>query len=98
MKSTAVMAGLVLGSSLLCAQDEEKKSGSYQAGLTGAKELLKGRPYAPYANRGFPMDVYFGDTHVHTAISPDAGGAGTTLGPREALRTAHGLRELRVLL
>ena len=42
------------------------------------EKVLKGRPYSPYADRAFPTDVYFGDTHVHTALSADAGGGGTT--------------------
>ena len=33
---------------------------------------------------------YFGDEHVHTAWSVDAGGGGTTLGPEEAVRFARG--------
>lgn len=53
-------------------------------------ESLPGRPYSPYANRAFPTEVYFGDTHVHTSISADAGGGGTRLGPRDAYRFARG--------
>ncbi|MCG6967472.1 MAG: DUF3604 domain-containing protein [Chromatiaceae bacterium] len=53
-------------------------------------DVLKGRPYSPYADRAFPTEVYFGDTHVHTAISADAAGGGTTLGPRDAYRLARG--------
>lgn len=48
------------------------------------------RPYSPYANRSFPTKVYFGDTHVHTALSADAGGGGTRLLPRDAYRFARG--------
>ena len=47
-------------------------------------------PYSPYAGRNFPTLALFGDTHVHTKISADAGGAGTTLGPREAYQFARG--------
>jgi hypothetical protein len=53
-------------------------------------EIYKGRPYSPYADRAFPTNVYFGDTHVHTGLSPDAGGSGTTLMPRDAYRFARG--------
>ena len=49
-----------------------------------------GRPYSPYADRGFPTEVYFGDTHVHTGLSADAGGGGTRLMPRDAYRLARG--------
>ena len=48
------------------------------------------RPYSPYADVAYPSDVYFGDTHVHTALSADAGGAGTTLMPADAYRFARG--------
>ena len=49
-----------------------------------------GRPYSPYADRAYPMNVYFGDTHVHTGLSADAGGSGTRLMPRDAYRFARG--------
>ena len=48
------------------------------------------RPYSPYAERSYPTDVYFGDTHVHTGISADAGGSGTRLMPVDAYRFASG--------
>jgi hypothetical protein len=57
---------------------------------SGLADVLKGRPYSPYAERRFPTEVYFGDTHSHTTISADAGGGGTTLGPRDAYRLARG--------
>src|ERR1043165_77745 len=46
--------------------------------------------YSPYAGRRYPERPYFGDEHVHTAWSVDAGGTGTTLGPEEATRFARG--------
>lgn len=55
-----------------------------------AADVLAGRPYSPYADRGFPEQVYFGDTHVHSALSADAGGGGTTLMPRDMYRFARG--------
>ena len=55
-------------------------------GLAGPTD----RPYSPYADRSFPTNVYFGDTHVHTAPSADAGGGGTRLLPRDAYRFARG--------
>ncbi|MDW4551282.1 DUF3604 domain-containing protein [Defluviimonas sp. D31] len=58
--------------------------------MTGLESVMKGRPYSPYADRGFPAEVYFGDTHVHTGISGDAGGGGTRLMPRDAYRFARG--------
>ncbi len=38
----------------------------------------------------YPEQVYFGDTHLHTANSSDAFGLGVRLGPDEALRFAQG--------
>jgi len=48
------------------------------------------RSYAPYPQQDFPNRVYFGDTHLHTAYSTDAGMTGTTLGPEDAYRFARG--------
>jgi hypothetical protein len=68
------------------------------AAPTGAQDAINpeglagpaGRPYSPYADRAFPTGVYFGDTHVHTGLSADAGGGGTRLMPRDAYRFARG--------
>jgi len=46
--------------------------------------------YAPYNNDDFPKDVYFGDTHLHTSYSTDAGLFGNTVGPNDAYRYAKG--------
>lgn len=46
--------------------------------------------YSPYLSSGYPQMVYWGDTHVHTAYSTDAGMVGNKLGPDEAYRFAKG--------
>src|SRR5262245_23110001 len=46
--------------------------------------------YSPYAGRNYPERAYFGDQHVHTAWSVDAGGGGTTVTPEDAVRFARG--------
>ena len=46
--------------------------------------------YSPYLDRGYPDRVYFGDTHLHTSYSTDAGMLGCRLGPDEAYRFARG--------
>ena len=57
----------------------------------GAAATEPERPvYSPYADRAFPANVYFGDVHVHTGLSGDAGGGGTRLMPRDAYRFARG--------
>ena len=53
------------------------------------RALGKGH-YSPYAGRDYPTRVFWGDTHLHTAISVDAGAAGCRLGPEEAYRFARG--------
>ena len=46
--------------------------------------------YSPYAGRNFPTRPFFGDTHLHTSFSMDAGAFGARLGPRDAYRFARG--------
>ena len=50
----------------------------------------KKAPYSPWVDRNFPQRVYWGDTHLHTSSSMDAGAYGCRLGPREAYRFAKG--------
>jgi hypothetical protein len=47
-------------------------------------------PYSPYAGRSFPTRPLFGDTHLHTGFSMDAGAFGARLTPRDAYRFARG--------
>ena len=46
--------------------------------------------YSPYPQQDFPDRVFFGDTHLHTSYSADAGMIGNTLGPEDAYRFARG--------
>jgi hypothetical protein len=48
------------------------------------------RHYSPYAGRNFPTNVYWGDTHLHTGMSMDAGAFGARLMPEDAYRFALG--------
>lgn len=47
-------------------------------------------PYSPYAGRNFPVRPFFGDTHLHTGFSMDAGAFGARLTPRDAYVFAKG--------
>ncbi|NVD41938.1 DUF3604 domain-containing protein [Ensifer sp. HO-A22] len=61
--------------------------------LTSEKAALifpEKSPYSPYAGRNFPTRPLFGDTHLHTAASFDAGAFGARLTPRDAYRFARG--------
>ncbi|MBJ18112.1 MAG: DUF3604 domain-containing protein [bacterium] len=56
------------------------------AGLANAQDS-----YSPHAGVDYPQNLYWGDTHVHSAWSPDAGGAGNErLEPEDAFRFARG--------
>ncbi|MET0984400.1 MAG: DUF3604 domain-containing protein [Steroidobacteraceae bacterium] len=54
------------------------------------KKFYKKPGYSPYAGKHYPERPYFGDEHVHTSWSVDAGMSGATLGPVEAVRFARG--------
>jgi len=58
-----------------------------EASLSGAART---EPYSPYAQRTFPTMPLWGDTHLHTAISFDAGAFGARLLPPDAYRFAKG--------
>lgn len=55
-----------------------------------AEQAFKQRPYSPYVGRNFPTRPLFGDTHLHTSFSFDAGAFGARLVPRDAYRFAKG--------
>jgi hypothetical protein len=48
------------------------------------------KQYSPYLYQVQPNRVFWGDTHLHTSYSTDAGMIGNRLGPDEALRFAQG--------
>jgi len=53
-------------------------------------DLYPGQAYSPYAERSFPSRPLWGDSHLHTGLSVDAGLFGARLGPEEAYRFARG--------
>ena len=53
-------------------------------------ELYPGTAYSPYAKRSFPSEVFWGETHLHTGLSLDAGLFGNTLDHEDAYRFARG--------
>jgi hypothetical protein len=55
-----------------------------------AQKLFGPKQYSPYAGRNFPTRVFWGDTHLHTALSMDAGAFGNRLGLDDAYRFTRG--------
>jgi Protein of unknown function (DUF3604) len=83
--STVLSLSLALSHSLFAGQSglvTDDKSSLYAA--------AKKDTYSPYAQRNFPNRPLWGDTHLHTAISFDAGAFGATLLPPDAYRFAKG--------
>ncbi|MCF6264379.1 MAG: DUF3604 domain-containing protein [Xanthomonadales bacterium] len=63
------------------------------AGSTSEESLAKAytnKTYSPYAGRNFPEKPLWGDSHLHTMLSMDAGMFGNRLSPREAYKFALG--------
>ena len=79
----------MLGASLFIAS-----SSSAQDAGTPTKQSLSdaytGKAYSPYAHRNFPERPLWGDSHLHTSLSMDAGLFGNRLLPRDAYRLARG--------
>jgi len=65
------------------AQDIGMPSDNLSAAYTG-------KAYSPYAKRTFPERPLWGDSHLHTSLSMDAGGFGNRVGLRDAYRLARG--------
>ena len=91
-RNTVMAIGLALTftSQAVLSQDIGKPDEKVVKGLYSGKGLYPGKTYSPYAKRSFPAQVYWGDTHLHTALSPDAGLFGNKLGLDEAYRFARG--------
>jgi hypothetical protein len=78
---------LCIGLALLGTYGCSKPPAEPEASRTDAKPAATA---ATVTDTAFPEEVYWGDQHVHTAWSFDAGIAGATLGPEEAVRFARG--------
>lgn len=56
----------------------------------GAAAKPTATPYSPYVGHNYPVQPLWGDTHLHTAFSMDAGAFGARLTPQDAYRFARG--------
>jgi hypothetical protein len=72
-----------------CGQEPESPPPAEKPVVTDVALAAAPEP-APEPAPGIPRQAYFGDTHVHTGWSADAGMDGATLGPEDAYRFALG--------
>ncbi|HVO50336.1 MAG TPA: DUF3604 domain-containing protein [Thermoanaerobaculia bacterium] len=86
-RTLAGLAALALGA-LAAAPLFAQDAGEIDA-AAAAKAFPKAS-YSPYAGRDYPTRPLFGDTHLHTSFSMDAGAFGARLTPRDADRFARG--------
>ena len=81
IKALAIFCALALQGG--CHNSKTRSEDQDVANLTASEENV-------VVETAFPENVYWGDQHLHTAWSGDAGAAGTVIGPEEALRFAMG--------
>ena len=89
---TALLAGVASLTLNLPATAQDQVSSDVGTLDKAAAEKLfpTKRAYSPYTGRNFPNRPFFGDTHLHTSFSMDAGAFGARLGPADAYRFAKG--------
>jgi hypothetical protein len=98
MKHTAQIF-VVLVACALTSVAWSQEPGNHEALTKGDIAKITRPEFSPYAGRNFPTKVLWGDTHLHTAISVDAGTM-NRIGQEDAFRfargeeisTTHGLR------
>ena len=88
MKQTFAVTGIALLLLALPAVLPAQDAGT--ADEEALKAMYKERPYSPYAGGAVPTRVFWGDTHLHTSFSMDAGAFGARLDPNDAYRFARG--------
>ena len=76
------IASLLLLSFSAQTQDQLPSEGAVTTQLSDTQ-------YSPYAGRNFPTEVFWGDTHLHTQVSVDAGTM-TRLSQEDAFRFSRG--------
>ncbi len=97
MKSIALCLGGGLLAALSAASVAQDKPAARQV-ITDISDVQPADPkkfykepgYSPYAGKHYPERPLFGDEHVHTGWSVDAGLGGATLSPEDAVRFARG--------
>ena len=84
VRGPVVFAASMLAASMISSTVAEPGVTTPEASSMPAKS------YSPYVGRDFPTQVFWGDTHLHTGMSLDAGAFGARLMPDDAYRFAKG--------
>ena len=87
LRSSGAMrcAWIVLAGTLLPMAGRAEPPGEVNPG-----DLMGMDHFSPYAFRDYPDRVLFGDMHIHSNLSPDAGLLGTSLSAEDVFRAARG--------
>jgi hypothetical protein len=85
LQTAAIIAALIVSATLHAG--ETYPGYGYQP---TEEEHIGEKEYSPFLDIGYPKRPLWGDTHVHTDFSTDAGMIGNRLGPEEAYRFARG--------
>ena len=76
-KIVPICLAISLVASLTISSAATTSTPAAQEGQTSRAQLSKvysGQAYSPYAGRTFPERPLWGDSHLHTSLSMDAGG------------------------
>ncbi len=90
MTSRTLCIGLAVLGVAGCSRQPPAEPAKAEAAAPAASAAASAPAAAVAAAPAFPVEVYWGDQHAHTGWSADAGLAGATLGPEEAVRFARG--------
>jgi len=91
IRSRLLTGLMAIAVALPAAAAEQSAPGLAAPDKETAESVHSSKPtYSPYAGRNFPTRPLFGDTHLHTSYSMDAGAFGARLGPRDAYVFAKG--------
>ena len=85
-----IFAAAVFLLSVVLAHGADQTVGMMHTDKAALEKRFGQKPYSPWAESGFPRQVYWGDTHLHTGLSVDAGLFGCRLGLEDAYRFARG--------
>ena len=90
MNRAMMMTGLAAGASVIAFAAFSLTGTGPTGAMASAAVVQPEGAYLPDPNRQFPERVLWGDQHLHTGWSMDAGVAGATLTPEDAVRFVRG--------